>query len=257
MVSAQAETFPWARIHSPAIEKNRKPRNAKASAKPRVKSLNCFAMKSSPEAPPPHYFTPRAPLENAAPIEENAPRIEAKIGGVALSFVSGSGVFARTGLDNGSRLLIETAKLESGAHVLDLGCGWGAVGCFLAARDANSRIIMSDINGVAVQLAQRNAEWNHLKNIAALRGDGASALRDQSFDAVLCNPPVRAGNATIAKLFDDALRVLASGGALWIVLRTAQGAKSWQKKLKNQFGNCETAALQSGFRVLKSVKETR
>ena len=127
-------------------------------------------MKVVPEASPSHYFTPRAPLENAAPIEETAPRIEAKIGGVALAFFSGSGVFARGGLDNGSRLLIETAQLAPDARALDLGCGWGAVGCFLASRSPDSRIIMSDINGVAAQLALRNAKINRLQNVAALCG---------------------------------------------------------------------------------------
>ena len=207
------------------------------------------------EAAPSHYFTPRAPRENDAPIEDNAYRIKEKIGATTLSFHTSSGVFARNGLDDGSRLLLETAKILDDMRILDLGCGWGAVGCFMATRAPQSRIVMCDINGVAAQVALRNAQENGLTNVAAFCGDGASALKSESFDVVVCNPPVRAGNAVIAKLFDDSLRVLASdGGALWIVLRTAQGAKSWQKRLGNQFGNCEKVAMRGGFRVLKSVK---
>jgi 16S rRNA (guanine1207-N2)-methyltransferase len=211
-------------------------------------------MNFSDDVSPAHYFTPRAPLEHDAPDDENTRRRDEKIGGVTLSFLTSGGVFARAGLDDGTRLLLENARLADDARVLDLGCGWGAVGCFVAARAPQSRVVMCDINGVAVQVAVRNAQSNTLQNVAAFCGDGASPLRDESFEAVLCNPPVRAGNAVIAKLFDDALRVLASGGALWIVLRTAQGAKSWQKRLRTQFGNCETIAIRGGFRVLCSRK---
>jgi 16S rRNA (guanine1207-N2)-methyltransferase len=65
---------------------------------------------------------------------------------------------------------------------------------------------------------------------------------------------VRAGNQVIEKLFADAQRCLRPTGVLWVVLRTAQGAKSWRKKLETQFGQCETMAIEGGYRILKSVK---
>jgi 16S rRNA (guanine1207-N2)-methyltransferase len=55
-------------------------------------------------------------------------------------------------------------------------------------------------------------------------------------------------------MFEDAHRCLATGGVLRIVIRTAQGAKSWQKRLAELFGNCETLAIESGYRVLQCVK---
>ena len=178
--------------------------------------------------------------------------------GVTLRFASGAGVFAKSGLDEGSRLLIETA-LQSpplpGARWCDLGCGWGALACFAAALSPQSHVFGCDINARAVALARRNAQGNRLKNAFFWCGGGLEAARDGFFDAVLCNPPVRAGNETIARLFDGAFRCLKAGGTLWVVLRTAQGAKSWQKRLAAQFGNCETVAMKSGYRILKCRRQ--
>jgi 16S rRNA (guanine1207-N2)-methyltransferase len=170
--------------------------------------------------------------------------------------MSGAGTFSRDGLDVGSKLLLETflpAAPTEAQTWLDLGCGWGAVGCVLAHARPDCRILACDINRRAARLAQKNARDNHLET-EVWCGDGAAALRHDVCDAVLCNPPVRAGNATIARLFDDSFRVLRPAGSLWIVLRTAQGAKSWQRRLEEQFGNCQLRAQGKGFRILQSVK---
>lgn len=113
---------------------------------------------------------------------------------------------------------------------------------------------MCDINLRAVHLARVNLRQNQLDNARVWCGNGLSAIASQSFDTVLCNPPVRAGNAVIGRLFEDAHRCLERGGVLWVVLRTAQGAKSWQKRLAQQFGNCDTTAIKSGYRILRSRK---
>ncbi len=173
---------------------------------------------------------------------------------IALRLATGAGVFARSGLDAGSALIIETARWSGDARMLDLGCGWGAVGCFAAAFSPGCRVSMCDINHRAVALARLNLRENNLSNAAAWCGDGGAALRSECFDAVLCNPPVRAGNAVVGRLFEDARRVLKPEGALWVVLRTAQGAKSWQRRLQDMFGNCETVAMRQGYRILKSVR---
>jgi 16S rRNA (guanine1207-N2)-methyltransferase len=174
--------------------------------------------------------------------------------GETLELTTGVGVFSRSGLDEGSQLLLETAHWKKNARILDLGCGWGAMGCFAARLSPRARVALCDINLRATELARENIRANGLKNAAVWCGDGATAVRDTRFDCVLCNPPVRAGNAVIERLFEDAHRVLESGGALWVVLRTAQGAKSWMRRLEESWGNCETVTMRQGYRILKSVK---
>lgn len=197
-----------------------------------------------------HYFSRNTQSASA----EKTRAIQIRARGCTLDLQSSAGTFSRSGLDEGSALLLERCVIPENSKVLDLGCGWGAVGCVVADSVSTSHVAMCDINLRAAHLALENARINGLKNVASWCGDGADAAKDETFDLVLLNPPVRAGNAVMQKLFNDALRVLKSGGSLWIVLRTAQGAKSWQKRLTEQWGNCETVAIEKGYRILKCVK---
>jgi 16S rRNA G1207 methylase RsmC len=202
-----------------------------------------------------HYFSPpRSPLPSEC--QNQATVLE--VAGTTLKMATGAGVFSKDHLDTGSRILLhailEKQELKKSRTVCDLGCGWGALGCFLAAHSTKAQVSMCDINAHAAWLAAFNARQNQLSNAQAWCGDALSAVCDEYFDLVVCNPPIRAGNATIAKMFHDAQRCLKTGGVLCIVIRTAQGAKSWQKRLASQFGNCQTLVIESGYRVLQSVK---
>jgi 16S rRNA (guanine1207-N2)-methyltransferase len=183
-------------------------------------------------------------------------RVPVGAAGVELLLHSGEGVFSKSELDEGSKLLIETfIAHNTGAeqqHICDLGCGWGAIGCVLATLEPKCELLMCDVNAHAAALAALNARSLKLPNARAWCADTLSACRAACFDAVLCNPPVRAGNATIAQMFAQSRRCLRTGGSLWVVLRTAQGAKSWQKRLEAQFGLCDTLKIQKGFRILRA-----
>lgn len=202
---------------------------------------------------PTHYFSSQTAFLDARKLR-SFPLLSLRCRGQALQFLTGEGVFAKAGLDEGSRLLLESLDLGGGATFADLGCGWGAVGAFVAAKFPGAQVLACDINPRAVQLCAHNFALNQLPNAHAWCGDGLSAVRPQLFDAVACNPPIRAGNTVIAKLFADAHAGLKSGGALWVVIRTAQGAKSWQKRLAQQFGACETLAIRGGYRILRAVR---
>ncbi len=207
--------------------------------------LNCALVSQS------HYFSSQSWLSDAQLAQSSPLLIQAR--GQRLQFFTGDGVFSKSGLDAGSLLLIETLSMAPDAIFCDLGCGWGAVSAFIAKEFPNIRIYASDVNPRAVQLARRNLRLNQLEG-ALWCGDGLSAAKSDFFDVIACNPPIRAGNAVIEKLFEDAHRGLKIGGALWVVVRTAQGAKSWQTKLAARFGRCDLMAMKSGYRVLKAVR---
>lgn len=203
--------------------------------------------------PSSHYFTPQTPLQEPGEIHT------VKWHESTFRFATGGGVFAKSGLDAGSRLLLQIAlpsliDLPDESLIGDLGCGWGAVGCLLAHELPQAQIVMSDINSRAVALAKYNAELNNLKSTFYACGDGFSAVATNVFDAILCNPPIRAGNEIMFRLFKDSLRCLKNNGHVYVVIRTAQGAKSWQKRLKVLFGNCELMEIKNGYRVLRCEK---
>jgi 16S rRNA (guanine1207-N2)-methyltransferase len=234
-------------------------REAKAAKEAAQKAARRAARQPAAVRPAPapkpgaHYFTSAPPLA-----EGQAKGVRVRAAGADLVLQAGAGTFSKSELDEGTEILLDTfaqspAFVQDTPRWCDLGCGWGAVSSVLATQKPEAQLWACDINRRAVALARSNArDLGH--SIAAWNGDGLSAARSDFFDAILCNPPVRAGNRVIERLFDDSLRCLRAGGELWIVLRTAQGAKSWQKKLEALFGNCDTVQISHGYRILRCRK---
>ena len=145
-------------------------------------------------------------------------------------------------------MLLEALPPLSG-RVLDLGCGWGALGGVLAKKYPEARFVLTDVNERAAALAERNLRANGLNNFEVVHGDGFGAVQGK-FDWVLTNPPIRAGKQTIYALFAEAKAFLAPGGALALVIRTQQGAKSAERYLRGLYARVETLDISGGYRVL-------
>ncbi len=209
------------------------------------------------KAAPSHYFSPDT--ARLSPEEQRlARRLPVKMGDLQLQFLTGAGTFSKSSLDEGSALLVEIliqqGDFPDAARVCDLGCGWGAVGALWAKTHPAHSVYSLDINPRAVQLAGLNFAHNEIENAVAWCGDGLGAARTEFFDCVAFNPPIRAGNQVIERLFRDAHGSLKAGGQLWAVIRTSQGAKTWAKKLETLFGSCETVEMRGGYRILKATK---
>ena len=173
--------------------------------------------------------------------------------GETLRFTTDAGVFSRDALDRGTEVLLKALPPLSG-RVLDLGCGWGAVGVTLGKCYPFLDLTLTDINQRAVELARRNLAANHVR-AEVVQGDGYAAVRGP-FDAIITNPPIRAGKATIYALFDNARALLNPGGALYIVIRKQQGAPSALAHLRQTWPTAEILDRASGFWVLKSTLES-
>lgn len=178
------------------------------------------------------------------------------IWGERLPFTTDSGVFSKDRLDPGTELLLETVPRilrPEDRQVLDLGCGWGAVGIAVARRWPHLSVVGVDINRRAVALAQQNAAQLGLSNYRALEGDGPAAARDVLQgppDVILTNPPLRAGKEVVLRLLAESRALLRPGGRLAAVIRTRQGAKSYLKALERQFTLATTLERGGGYRVL-------
>ena len=195
-----------------------------------------------------HYFT-------AAPSSgHDERRLRVRALGVEMEFVTDAGVFSRDGLDAGTRALLEALPPLSG-RVLDLGCGWGALGGVLAKKYPDVAFTLSDVNRRAADLAERNLRLNGIANARVVVGDGFAAV-EGTFDWIVTNPPIRAGKAVIYGLFEQARQFLAPGGALVLVIRTQQGAKSAERFLREHYARVETLDIRGGFRVLLATDRT-
>src|SRR5262249_11377693 len=112
-----------------------------------------------------HYFSPAPPVASGGRVVEYRDR------GRAFRFHTAAGVFARRGVDRGSRLLLETVEPSAAQRILDLGCGYGVLGIVMAARAPQARVVLVDVNPRAVELARENTTLNHVDHVDVRCGD--------------------------------------------------------------------------------------
>lgn len=167
-------------------------------------------------------------------------------------FLTASGVFSRTRIDPGTRLLVESMVLPEKGLVLDLGCGYGPVGIAAAAFNSNLQVVMTDVNERAVWLAKENAKRNELKNVEVKQGFLYEPVKNMKFKVILSNPPIATGMKTVLPLIAQAPQHLANEGTLQIVVRSKVSGKRLTKLMDETFGNVDVLARKSGYRVLVS-----
>ena len=169
--------------------------------------------------------------------------------GEELRFTTDAGVFSRGEVDFGSDVLLRALPEEMQGRVLDLGCGWGAVGVSVGKKYPQCEIVMTDVNERAVSLAESNAQKNGV-SARALISDGLDRV-EGFFDYIITNPPIRAGKQVIYRLFRDSADRLSPGGQLYLVIRKQQGAESALKYLKTIFSQAEPLEKSGGFWVIR------
>ena len=170
--------------------------------------------------------------------------------GRTLAFETDAGVFSKQHIDPGSEILCKSLP-ELHGRVLDMGCGWGAMTVMALARFPALDVTMADVNERALDLAVRNVQKNGMQAKAVL-SDGFERVEGE-FDAVMTNPPIRAGKAVIYRMFEDAKAHLAEGGRLFLVIRKQQGAPSALKYLSTLFVSAEVIEKSGGYWVIRCM----
>ena len=198
-----------------------------------------------------HYYSEKP--DTAHDFEQWTFELKGKI----FRFVTDSGVFSRETVDYGSRVLIDAfdwEELPNEGKILDVGCGYGPIG--LAIAFASQRMVeMVDINSRAVALAQGNAKRNQIENVEIHQSNIYEDVQEESYAAIVSNPPIRAGKKVVHEILTEAYPRLKTGGTLTIVIQKKQGAPSAQKKMLETFGNAEIITKDKGYYIIKSVKE--
>ena len=149
-------------------------------------------------------------------------------------FYTDNGVFSKDGLDFGSRLLLETIPLEEvGGKVLDMGCGYGVFGIVLN-KLTSCAVDMVDVNLRAIHLSEINIHENNCQNISVFESNVYENINSK-YSCIVTNPPIRAGKKVVYDIVMNAKDYLEKDGALFLVIRKEQGAKSLIFDLKKQY----------------------
>jgi 16S rRNA G1207 methylase RsmC len=180
--------------------------------------------------------------------------IRASLRGRSFEFRTVSGVFSKKRVDLGTHLLIDHMILPEYGSLLDLGCGYGAVGIVAAALNPHLRVFMVDVNKRAVTLARVNAQKNGTTNTEFRSGFLYEPVSEMQFDVILSNPPISAGMKIVLRIIDQAPLHLVGNGIFEIVVRSKIGGKRLANVMEETFGNVETLARRSGYRILMSKK---
>ncbi|MEW6742934.1 MAG: methyltransferase [Planctomycetota bacterium] len=134
------------------------------------------------------------------------------------------GVFSHGHLDQGTKALLEGIPFPERARpqdlqVLDLGCGYGALGLYAAVAWKASGATLVDSSCRAVDLARLNAQANAIENATVVLAPTLDGLESEQFDLVLANPPYFSNFRIADEFVKTARRTLAPGGMLALVAK--------------------------------------
>ncbi len=88
-----------------------------------------------------------------------------------------------------------------------------------------------------------------------MQSDGFTNIKENNFDYILLNPPIRAGKTVIYDLYVGAYRYLKDNGELWVVIQKKQGAPSSIKKLETIYNSVDVVKRNKGYYIIRNVKQ--
>jgi 16S rRNA (guanine1207-N2)-methyltransferase len=182
--------------------------------------------------------------------------VQLRAGDRTLELHTSGGVFARTGIDQGTQVLLDLAPepRESG-DLLDVGCGYGPIALTMAVRSPRATVWAVDVNERARELCARNARDAGLGNVRVHAPDEVPA--DTRFTTIWSNPPIRIGKDALHELLTRWLSALAPDGHAILVVQRNLGADSLHRWLSEQGWPTERIASRKGFRLLRCGALTR
>jgi 16S rRNA (guanine1207-N2)-methyltransferase len=193
-----------------------------------------------------HYFS-------SDPAVPSVPRtITLTLPDLRLSLVTDRGVFAGTGVDPGTKLLLsEAPAAPAGGAILDLGCGYGPIAVATAVRSPGATIWAVDVNERALALTAENAANAGVADrLHACRP--AEVPEDVTFAAILSNPPIRIGKAALQLLLRTWLpRLDPEVGHAHLVVHKHLGSDSLARWLEHEGYAVRRLVSRMGYRILE------
>jgi len=182
----------------------------------------------------------------------------AECAGISVEVAGLPGIFSHDGLDNGTRLLLETLARQpvNAERLLDFACGTGVIGAWIQAWQAGNKVSIASVDGVDVQSqAVICARETYQRNHAAGRifaSDGLAGI-DGLWPGVVSNPPFHTGVKTDTSMTEqflqDVKRHLLPGGELRLV---ANSFLPYEPLIKRYIGRVERLSEDGRFTVYRA-----
>ncbi len=170
-------------------------------------------------------------------------------------FWTAPGVFSADGIDPASALLAAHLPDRLGAHVADLGAGWGFLSAHVLTRQDVQTVHLVEAEHMALECARRNVtdpraifHW----------ADATQWSAPERIESVVMNPPFhlsRAADPGIGQAFVEAAsRVLAPQGNLWMV---ANRHLPYEQSLQARFANVFEVGGDTRFKLFHATRPKR
>jgi 16S rRNA G1207 methylase RsmC len=156
-------------------------------------------------------------------------------------FKTVTGVFSFKKLDLGTKVFIEHMKIpEESKVILDMGCGYGAIGIVIAYLSPNSTVYFTDVNKRAIWCTKENIKYNLTDRpgkAIVLEGSYFEPFESKRirFDRIYINPPIRNGRREFLELCGNVSGFLNPKGLFQFVIKKKMGAEYIHNYLNKHF----------------------
>ena len=158
-------------------------------------------------------------------------RFSAVVTGHELSFAADYGVFSPRQVDDGTLMLAEVASRHSPGEILaDIGTGYGPLAIALVRAGLAERAVVTDVDSVALWLAELNAADNGVALETVFSPDPADV---QATPLTVCNVPTHLDRPRSAELMNGLAQRAGKSQTVMIVVH---------KSLENRFAKYLTGA---------------
>ncbi len=179
--------------------------------------------------------------------------IEVNIGGKSFEFTTADGLFSPKSADIGTLAMLSFVSFNSDDRVLDLGCGYGIVGIYVASLIGADRVVMVDILDDAVEAARYNAKLNGFPEMNVIKSDGYENISERNFTYILSNPPYHTDFSVAKRFIEEGYVHLVYGGKLVMVTKRLDWYKN---KMTSVFGGVQVHE-KDGYYIFISEKRVR
>lgn len=177
-------------------------------------------------------------------------KLERKINGIDIILDTGDYYFSPDEIDRGTLAMLSTVEVSKEDKILDLGCGYGIVGIYLAKLSGGAEIVMSDLSEDAVRLSRKNLELNGVTSAGVVLSDGLAGVEDKDFTLILSNPPYHTDFKVAKGFIENGFRKLKTGGRMIMVTKRLDWYKN---KLISVFGGVRIKEI-DGYYVFEAEK---
>lgn len=178
--------------------------------------------------------------------------IHVDISGIELQFETNPKLFSPMKIDTGTLSMLNEIVFKENDKVLDLGCGYGVVGIFVAKLIGVEHIMMCDISELAVETSKKNAHRNNVDDIFILQSDGLKNIEKIGFTLILSNPPYHTDFSVAKEFIENGYKILQLNGKMVMVTKRL----TWYKnKFISVFGGVKVIE-KNGYYIFIAEKRT-